>query len=154
MKEIVWLSLSELARKIRAKEISPVEVVQAYLDCINELDPLLKAFITVCGDEALEAARKAESDLLARSQARPLGGVPIALKDLFSTAGIRTTGGSRILADSVPKEDAAVVQRLRAAGAIVLGKLNMHEFAYGPEGLNDHYGHTRNPWDANDLRIA
>jgi aspartyl-tRNA(Asn)/glutamyl-tRNA(Gln) amidotransferase subunit A len=154
MKEIVWLSLAELARKIRAKEISPVEVVQACLDRIAALDPLLKAFITVCADEALEAARKAETLLAAGGHVGPLAGAPIALKDLFNTAGVRTTGGSRILADSVPKDDAAVVQRLRAAGAIVLGKLNMHEFAYGPEGLNDHYGHTRNPWDANELRIA
>jgi aspartyl-tRNA(Asn)/glutamyl-tRNA(Gln) amidotransferase subunit A len=152
--DLVWASLAELARQIATKAVSPLEVTQAYLERIAKLDGTLKAFITVCADQALEAARAAEADLTAGRPLGPLHGVPIGLKDLFKTAAVRTTGGSRILADSVPAEDATVVRRLRQAGAIVLGKLNMHEFAYGPEGLNAHYGHARNPWDGAAVRIA
>jgi len=153
MAELHWASAGELARQIATKAVSPVEVVTAHLDRIARLDPTLRAFITVCGDAAVEAARAAETALAAGRAVGPLHGVPLALKDLFATAGVRTTGGSRILADSVPAEDATVVARLRAAGGIVLGKLNMHEFAYGPEGLNEHYGLARNPWDAAAARI-
>jgi aspartyl-tRNA(Asn)/glutamyl-tRNA(Gln) amidotransferase subunit A len=154
MADLCWTSLRDLARMIATKEVSPVEVVQAHLERIAARDSILKSFITVCPDAALEAARQAESELQAGGLRGPLHGVPIALKDLYNTAGVRTTGGSRILADFVPAEDATVVARLKAAGAIVLGKLNMHEFAYGPEGLNAHYGHARNPWDAARPRIA
>ncbi len=154
MTDLHWTSMTELARLVAGKQVSPVDVVRAHLERIATLDPSLKAFITVCADAAMEAARAAESALVKDGPAGPLHGVPIALKDLFNTAGVRTTGGSRILADSVPSADATVVSRLRAAGAIVLGKLNMHEFAYGPEGLNEHYGHARNPWDAAAQRVA
>jgi aspartyl-tRNA(Asn)/glutamyl-tRNA(Gln) amidotransferase subunit A len=149
-----WASVADLVRLIATKEVSPVEVVRGHLDRIAALDGGLRSFITVCADAALDAARAAESDLAAGRPVGPLHGVPIALKDLFDTAGVRTTGGSKILADRVPAEDATVVRRLRAAGAIVLGKLNMHEFAYGPEGRNVHYGNARNPWDAAEARIA
>jgi aspartyl-tRNA(Asn)/glutamyl-tRNA(Gln) amidotransferase subunit A len=148
-----WTSVADLARTIATKEVSPVEVVRAYLERIAALDGGLRAFITVCADAALEAARAAEAELAAGRALGPLHGVPLALKDLFDTAGVRTTGGSKILADRVPAEDATVVRRLRAAGMIVLGKLNMHEFAYGPEGVNTHYGTSRNPWDATEVRI-
>ncbi len=154
MAELPWLSLTDLARLIATKEASPVEVVRAHLERVTALDGTLKSFITVCAETALDAARQAEGELVAGRARGPLHGVPIGLKDLYNTAGVRTTGGSRILADAVPAEDATVVARLKAAGAIVLGKLNMHEFAYGPEGLNDHYGHARNPWDASATRIA
>ncbi|MGH7391212.1 MAG: amidase [Candidatus Rokuibacteriota bacterium] len=153
MADLHWTSATELARLIATKAVSPVEVVRAHLDRVAALDGTLKSFITVCGDAALEAARAAEAALATGRPAGPLHGVPIGLKDLFNTAGVRTTGGSKILADAVPAEDATVVARLRAAGAVVLGKLNMHEFAYGPEGLNDHYGVARNPWDAAATRI-
>ncbi len=153
MAELQWTSVAELARLVATKAVSPVEVVQAHLDRVAAHDGTLKAFITVCADAALAAARAAEAALAAGGPVGPLHGVPIGLKDLFNTAGIRTTGGSTILADAVPAEDATVVARLRAAGAIVLGKLNMHEFAYGPEGLNDHYGLARNPWDPAVARI-
>jgi len=149
-----WASVADLARMIATKEVSPVEVVRAHLDRITALDGGLRAFITVCGDAALDAARAAEAALAAGRSLGPLHGVPVALKDLFDTAGVRTTGGSKILADRVPAQDATVVRTLRAAGMIVLGKLNMHEFAYGPEGLNTHYGTARNPWDAADVRIT
>jgi aspartyl-tRNA(Asn)/glutamyl-tRNA(Gln) amidotransferase subunit A len=146
--------MTELARMIASKAVSPVEVVRAHLDRIAALDPGLRAYITVCADPALAAARAAEAALMAGRPLGPLHGVPYALKDLYDTAGVRTTGGSRILADRVPAVDATVVRRLAEAGAIVLGKLNMVEFAYGPEGLNPHYGHARNPWGGATHRMA
>jgi aspartyl-tRNA(Asn)/glutamyl-tRNA(Gln) amidotransferase subunit A len=154
MSDLVWCSIGELARLVTTKEVSPVEIVRAHLDRIEALDSTLRAFITVCADAALEAARAAEAVLVKGEAVGTLHGVPLGLKDLFETRGIRTTGGSRILADAVSSADATVVQKLRDAGAIVLGKLNMHEFAYGPEGLNDHYGHARNPWDVGVARLA
>ena len=146
--DLAFAGVIDLARMIARKEVSPVEVVRAHLDRIAALDGSLRAYITVCGDAALAAARTAEGALMAGGGVGPLHGVPIALKDLYDTAGVRTTGGSKILADRVPAVDATVVRRLREAGAIVLGKLHMVEFAYGPEGLNAHHGAPRNPWDA------
>ena len=154
MSDLVWKSMTELARLIRAREISPVEVVQAHLDRIASRDGKLRAYITVMGDAALDSARIAEAALVAGETLGPLHGVPVGLKDLYCTRGVRTTGGSKILADWVPDEDATVVSRLVGAGAIVLGKLNMHEFAYGPEGVNPHYGSPWNPWDATTHRIC
>jgi aspartyl-tRNA(Asn)/glutamyl-tRNA(Gln) amidotransferase subunit A len=154
MADLVWTPMTELARMIATKAVSPVEVVRAHLDRIAALDGHLRSYITVCADAAMDAARAAEGALMSGNTLGPLHGVPVGLKDLCATAGVKTTGGSKILRDSVPDKDATVVTRLRAAGAIVLGKLNMHEFAYGPEGLNDHYGHARNPWDAAQARIA
>jgi aspartyl-tRNA(Asn)/glutamyl-tRNA(Gln) amidotransferase subunit A len=146
--------MADLGRMIASKQVSPVEVVRAHLDRIAALDSKLRAFITICADSALESARAAEADLMAGRPVGPLHGVPWAPKDLYSTKGVRTTGGSKILADSVPAADATVVARLARAGAILLGKLNMHEFAYGPEGINAHYGDTRNPWSSDAHRIA
>src|SRR2546429_148042 len=154
MPDLVWRSVTELSRMILTREVSPVEVVRASLERVTALDGKLKAFITVCADAALEAARAAEAELVAGRPAGPLHGVPYGPKDLYNTRGGRTTGGSKILADFVPADDATGGSRLRAAGAIVLGKLNMHEFAYGPEGLNAHYGDAMNPWDARAHRIA
>jgi aspartyl-tRNA(Asn)/glutamyl-tRNA(Gln) amidotransferase subunit A len=154
MSELFWASMADLGRMIATKEVSPVEVVRAHLDRIAALDAKLRAFITVCAEAALQAARGAEADLMAGKVVGPLHGVPWAPKDLYATKGVRTTGGSKILADAVPRADATVVARLGEAGAIVLGKLNMHEFAYGPEGLNAHYGDARNPWDARAHRIT
>ncbi len=154
MNELVWKPITELTRLIATKEISPVEVVQAYLDRIDALDGRLKAFITVCRDEALAAARSAETEVMGGQMLGPLHGVPIGLKDLFATRGTRTTGGSKILGGWIPEEDATVVARLKEAGAIVLGKLNMTEFAYSPEGFNIHFGHAWNPWDAHTQRIS
>ncbi len=144
----------ELARMIATKAVSPVEVVRAHLDRIAALDPGLRSYITVCDETALAAARAAETTLMAGQPLGPLHGVPYALKDLYDTAGVRTTGGSRVLGDRVPARDATVAARLAGAGAILLGKLNMVEFAYGPEGLNPHYGHARNPWDRGVHRMA
>jgi len=154
MSELHWATMAELGRMVATKQVSPVEVVRTYLERISGLDPTVRAFITVSADAALEAARAAESVLMAGHPVGPLHGVPWAPKDLYSTKGLRTTGGSKILREWVPSEDSTVVARLTRAGAIVLGKLNMHEFAYGPEGINAHYGDTRNPWSADAHRIA
>src|SRR5262249_53204534 len=152
--DLCWGSMADLGRMIATKQVSPVEVVRVHLDRIGALDRTLRAFITVCADGALGAARAAEADLMGGKAIGPLHSVPWAPKDLYSTKGVRTTGGSKILADSVPADHATVVARLARAGAILLGKLNMHEFAYGPEGINAHYGDTRNPWSVDAHRIA
>jgi aspartyl-tRNA(Asn)/glutamyl-tRNA(Gln) amidotransferase subunit A len=152
--DLVWKPAVELARLMASKEVSPVEVVEAHLERIARLDGKLRAFITVMADAARAAARAAEAAVIAGGALGPLHGVPLGLKDLVHTKGVRTTGGSRLLADWVPAEDATVATRLVGAGAIVLGKLNMHEFAYGPEGLNPHYGTPWNPWDARTHRIC
>ena len=154
MSDLVWQSIGDLARAIASKKVSPVEVAQAHLDRIAALDPKLKAFITVTAESALAEAKAAETAVMSGEPLGPLHGVPLALKDLYCTRGVRTTGGSRILADWVPEADATVVTRLAGAGAVSLGKLNMHEFAFGPEGLNQHYGTAWNPWDANTHRIC
>jgi aspartyl-tRNA(Asn)/glutamyl-tRNA(Gln) amidotransferase subunit A len=154
MAELVWASMGELARLIATKAVSPVEVVQAHLDRVEALDGKLRAFITVMAESARRAARAAEAALTSRERIGPLHGVPVGLKDLYCTKGVRTTGGSRLLAEWAPTEDATVVTRLAAAGAIMLGKLNMHEFAYGPEGLNEHYGTCWNPWDPGTHRFC
>jgi len=145
--ELAGLSLAAAAAGIASRELSPVELTQAALDRIQALDPRLNAFITVSGESALAAARAAEGAIAAGYHLGPLHGIPLALKDLIATRGERTTGGSRILADHVPDEDATVTARLRRAGAIFVGKLNMHEFAYGVTTNNPHYGPARNPWN-------
>jgi aspartyl-tRNA(Asn)/glutamyl-tRNA(Gln) amidotransferase subunit A len=154
MADLTFASAGELARLIAGKQVSPVEVVKAHLERITSLDGSLRCFITLTAEAAMAAAREAESAVTAGRPLGPLHGVPLGLKDLYDTAGVRTTGGSKILADRVPAADATVVRRLREAGMIVLGKLNMVEFAYGPEGRNPHYGHARNPWDAVTHRMA
>jgi len=137
--------LVDVARALRRQAVSPVELVQAYLARIERWQHL-RAFITVTGDDAVREARAAERSLR-RGDRAPLRGVPMAVKDLFETRGVRTTAGSRILKDWVPKRDAAAVARLRAAGAVLLGKLNLHEFAYGVSSSNPFFGIARNPWD-------
>ncbi|MBI2468640.1 MAG: Asp-tRNA(Asn)/Glu-tRNA(Gln) amidotransferase subunit GatA [Candidatus Rokubacteria bacterium] len=146
MDELAYLGIGELSPKLQRRELGPVEVCRALLQRCERLEPKLNAFITLDPERILAAARAAEDELV-RGQVRgPLHGVPIAVKDLCWTKGERTTAGSKVLADFVPDEDASVVQRLRAAGAIVFGKTNTPEFAYGP--LNQYqYGPTRNPWD-------
>jgi aspartyl-tRNA(Asn)/glutamyl-tRNA(Gln) amidotransferase subunit A len=152
--DLVWQSIGELARLIKSRSASPREVVRAHLDRIAALDDKLRSYITVMADSALAAAEAAEAAVMAGETLGPLHGVPIAVKDLYCTKGVKTTGGSRILGDWIPSEDATVVTRLVGAGAVVLGKLNMHEFAYGPEGLNPHYGTAWNPWDPAVHRIC
>ena len=140
-------SLSELAPRLRRKEISPVEITQQCLSQIEKLNPALNAFITVLADSALSEARAAEKEILRGEWRGPLHGVPIALKDLLDAAGVRTTAASALYAQRVPTEDAEVVHRLRKAGAVILGKNNLHEFAYGASSLISHFGDMHNPWD-------
>ena len=144
--ELVFLSATELASKIRAKQISPVEVVKAYLDRITLVDAKLNAYITVLADEALMAAQEAETDIASGLNKGPLHGVPVGVKDQIHTKGIRTSSASKIRSDFVPDVDAAVVNGLRRSGAIILGKLNMTEFAMG-DPITSAFGVTRNPWD-------
>ena len=139
------LTITELAAAYRARRLSPVDATRACLDRIARRDPELHAFITVTGDLAIDQARAAEAELARGTDRGPLHGVPIALKDLIDTAGTRTTGGSGVFADRVPAEDAEVVRRLRDAGALLLGKLNLHEVAYGASGCIGHFPVTRNP---------
>lgn len=145
--DLCWWSATALAQAIRQRQVSPVEVVDALVRRIERLNPQLNAFLLVTADRAREQARAAERALAAGADVGPLHGVPLAYKDLFATAGIRTTAGSLILREWVPREDAVAIARLRAAGAICLGKLNTVEFAYGATGANPHYGNCRNPWD-------
>ena len=145
-KDIPFLSAAETALAIKAKEVSPVEVVRAYLDRIDRLDSKLSAYITVCREEALDAAQQAE-EALQRGEARgPLFGVPVAVKDQFWTAGILTTNGSKIYRDFVPDEDATIITRIKQAGGIILGKLNLSELAMGGT-QQPPWGIPANPWD-------
>jgi aspartyl-tRNA(Asn)/glutamyl-tRNA(Gln) amidotransferase subunit A len=147
MFSLLDLDLHELARRIRTRDVDPVTVTEATLDWIASVDPTLGAFITVMADDALETARAAKREIAAGRYRGPLHGVPIGLKDLCETRGIRTTAGSRLLAAWVPDRNATVVRKLREAGAVIVGKLNLHEHAYGATGVNAYTGTVRNPWD-------
>jgi len=141
------LTIRELADAYRRKEISPVEITRSCLERIEKRNPPLNAFITVTGESALAEARAAEAEILRGAWRGPLHGVPIAIKDLIDTAGVRTTAGSALYKDRVPTEDAEVVTRLRRAGAVFVGKNNLHEFAYGGSSLVSYFGDARNPRD-------
>jgi aspartyl-tRNA(Asn)/glutamyl-tRNA(Gln) amidotransferase subunit A len=145
--ELTSLTIAAAARGIASGEISPVALTRAYLERIERLNPRINAYITVTAEPALAQARTLEAELTNGRNRGPLHGIPIALKDNIDTAGIRTTAASAVYADRVPSEDAPVVTRLRDAGAVFLGKLNMHEFAYGGTCVVSHYGPIRNPWD-------
>ncbi len=145
--DIARLSIAEASALIGKRKLSPVELTESCLQRIGSLDARLRAFITVTRDDALAAAHQATTAIAGGNYKGPLHGIPFALKDLFDTAGVPTTAGSKIMAERVPQEDAEATVRLKAAGAILLGKLNMHEFAFGITGVNPHYGGTYNPWD-------
>ena len=138
-------SIAEVSALIRRREVSPVELVQECLACVERLNPTLNAFITVMAESALAAAAQAEKEIQSGSWRGPLHGIPIGLKDLIDTAGVRTTAASAVFENRVPTEDADVVKRLKAAGAIIIGKQNLHEFAYGGSSLVSHFGPVRNP---------
>ncbi|MCC7461212.1 MAG: amidase [Gammaproteobacteria bacterium] len=141
-----------MAALLRQKSVSPLELTRACLARIEHLNPTLNAFITVTAAEALRQASAAEEEIQRGQWRGALHGVPIALKDLIDTAGVRTTAASAVFKDRVPGQDAEVVRRLKAAGAVLLGKLNLHEFAYGGTSVPSHFGAVRNPW--NTERIA
>jgi aspartyl-tRNA(Asn)/glutamyl-tRNA(Gln) amidotransferase subunit A len=140
------LSLAEASARLRAGSVTPTQLVEASLARIQIYNPKINAFITVLRDQALKQAKEAEAELRAGRSRGPLHGVPIALKDNIDTAGIRTTAASAVFDDRIPKEDAEVVLRLKAAGAIFIGKTNLHEFAFGGTSATSYFGPVRNPW--------
>jgi len=146
---LAFATIEELSGLLAKRKVSPVELTEQFLRRIERYNPQLNAYLTVTAEHALAAARLAEKKLTRRRSAgrsRPLLGIPIALKDNIWTRGIRTTAGSKVLRDFVPPEDATVVRKLARAGAILLGKTNLHEFAYGITTNNAHYGPAHNPW--------
>ncbi len=153
--DLAFASIEEVASLFRKRKLSPVELTRLTLARIVQLDPKLNAYITVTAELALAQAKKAEAELFApRGRHRDRGllhGIPISLKDNVSTKDVRTTAGSKILGKFVPQHDAAIVTKLKEAGAVILGKNNMHEFAYGVTSNNPHFGPVHNPWDL--LRI-
>lgn len=155
--DVAFASIEEIGKLFRKRKLSPVEVTKLMLTRIERLNPKLNAYLTVTGELALAQAKKAEVELYAPRGRRghrdrgSLHGIPISLKDNIYTKDIRTTAGSKILKDFVPQRDAVVVSQLKEAGAIILGKTNLHEFAYGVTTNNPHFGPTRNPWDVNRI---
>ncbi len=145
------LKLKELATKIASKELSPVDIVETYLQSIERLNSKVNAFITIMGEEALQAAKTAEKDIMNGCYYGPLHGIPIGLKDVVYTKAVKTTMGSPIYKDFIPRENAYIVDKLHDAGAIVIGKLNTHQFAYGPTGDRSYYGPVRNPYDLHKM---
>lgn len=146
------LTLCQAAELLRNKQVSPLELTRACLSRIEKLNSRLNAFITVCAESAIQQAEQAEREIVGGNWRGPLHGVPLSLKDVIDTAGIKTTAGSQLFADRIPERDAEVVSRLKSSGAVIVGKTNLHEFAYGGSGLISHYGPVRNPWDT--ARIA
>src|SRR6266700_2970533 len=148
--EIAYATIAELGVRYRKRDLSPVAVTQALLARIEKLDPILHAFVTLTADSALAEARSAE-EALRRGDARPLLGIPVAHKDIYLTRGVRTTGGSALLADWIPDEDATCVQRWRAAGTVQLGKLITHEFAFGLQFPGHRFPPAKNPWNLDHI---
>src|SRR5215216_7865079 len=146
------LTIAEASDLLRRKQISPVELTTSCLARIEQLNPTINAFITVMHDSALAQARAAEAEIHADNWRGPLHGIPIGLKDLIDTAGVKTTCGSALFLDRVPTEDAEVVRRLKSAGAVLIGKQNLQEFAYGGTSASSYFGAVHNPWNID--RIA
>jgi len=144
--DLTALSLTEASNLTRRRKVSPVQLTDACLARIEQLNPRLNAFITVTHDLALEQARAAEHEIQHGRWLGPLHGIPIALKDLFDTSGVKTTAASAVFKDRIPAQDAEVVRRLKVAGAVLLGKTNMVEFAYGSNATVSFFGPAHNPW--------
>src|ERR1700730_18458818 len=151
--ELAFATIAEIARLFRTGKLSPVELTELMLARIERSNPKVNAYLTVTDELARVQAQRAEAELSVRGKRKTrtdrglLHGIPLSLKDNICTEGVRTTVGSKILRDYFPERDAPVVTRLKQAGAILLGKTNMHEFAYGVTNNNPHYGPARNPWD-------
>jgi aspartyl-tRNA(Asn)/glutamyl-tRNA(Gln) amidotransferase subunit A len=150
--DIEEMTISEIAPQISNRKVSPVEVTELFLKRIRRLNPSLTAYTTVTEDAARAQAKAAESEIGRGHYLGPLHGLPISVKENICIKGVRTTAGSKTLAHWVPDHDATIVERIRAAGAVLLGKTNMHEWAAGGTTMNPFYGTTCNPWDA--TRIA
>jgi amidase len=146
-RDLTFTPAVTLAALYRARKVSPLEVMQAVLDRVDRVNPRVNAIVTLARESALAEARRATSSLRRRAELPPLFGIPVGIKDVTATRGLRTTYGSKLFEAHVPGEDALVVERLRAAGAIVIGKTNTPEFAFGPNTVNSVFGATRNPWD-------
>jgi aspartyl-tRNA(Asn)/glutamyl-tRNA(Gln) amidotransferase subunit A len=144
--DLAYATIGEVAPRLASGDLSPVELTRACLEQIERLEPQVNAFITLLAEQALEEARAAEAEIQHGQYRGPLHGIPIAHKDLLYTRGVRTTAGSRVFSDFVPDTDAPVVRKLRDAGTIMLGKLNMHELAAGGTSENPYYGAIHNPW--------
>ena len=154
--DLAFATIEQIATLYRKRKLSPVELTKLMLERIEQINPKINAYITVTGEVALAQAKKAEAELFApnrksRKDRGPLHGVPISLKDNIYTKGVRTTAGSNILREFLPLQDAPVVTKLRKAGAVLLGKTNLHEFAYGVTTNNPHFGPTLNPWDTSRI---
>ncbi len=149
--DLAGLSLEKASELVRKKSVSPVELVQECLKRIERLNPVLNAFITTDPEGSLAQARTAQTELQRGKWRGPLHGIPIALKDNIDTAGMRTTAGSALFANRIPAQDAEVVRRLKAAGSVILGKLNMHEFAFGGTSIPSHFGAVHNPWQPDHI---
>ena len=147
MNSLCAISIKEAADLISAHKVKPSELVEAHIERINTTDDKLNSFITVLSESALRSSLIAEKEIMNGNYRGPIHGIPIGLKDLYDTAGTITTVGSKIYRGRLPQEDATVVSRLKEAGAIVVGKLQMHEFALGATSINPHDGPARNPWD-------
>jgi aspartyl-tRNA(Asn)/glutamyl-tRNA(Gln) amidotransferase subunit A len=144
--DLHYLSAAEQAKLVRNRALSPVDLVRAYLERIERYDSKLRAYITVCAEQALAEAKKAEAEIGAGHYRGPLHGLAFGVKDQLCTKDIKTTLGSRILADYIPDHDATVITRLKAAGAILIGKENLHEFGKGGTNVFP-FGQPRNPWN-------
>jgi len=149
--DLTELTIREAADLVHKKKLSPVELTTACLARIGQVNPTLNAFITVTTESALQQAREAEAEVIRGKWRGLLHGIPIALKDLFDTAGVRTTAGSAVFKDRIPAEDAEVVRRLKAAGAVLLGKTNMQEFAFGGASITSYFGAVHNPWELSHI---
>lgn len=151
MSEIAFDSINALGQKIRTKEISPVELTIQTLQRIEQIDPSINAYIKVMSEDAMQQAASLEQEVLQNNIRGPLHGIPISLKDIFETKGHETTCGSKVLEHWIPDRDATIVTKLKNAGAIIIGKTNMHEWAMGATTENPHFGTTRNPWNLNKI---
>ena len=149
--ELCFLTAGQLASLIANREVSPVQVLDSVLERIDKLEPKLNCYVSVLRDEARAAAVAAEREIGAGNYRGPLHGIPVALKDIFDLAGTKTTASSKIMSDYVAAADSAVARRLKEAGAVIIGKTNLHEFAFGITTNNPHFGPTRNPWDLNRI---
>ena len=145
--ELCYMTAGELSKLVEKRAVSPVEIIEAHFQRIDSLEPTLNSFITLLPEQALAVARRAEEQISAGKYRGPLHGIPFALKDLYYTRGVRTTSGTRVFDGYLPDFDCTIATRFQEAGAILLGKLNLHQLAFGPTGENPDYGNMHNPWD-------
>ena len=148
--ELYSLTIHEAHNRLKKKEISSVELTKAILERIESIDSRIKAYITLTPEQALQEAREADK-MIARGEITPLTGIPLAIKDILCTKGVRTTCASKILENFIPVYDATVISNIKRAGAVILGKVNLDEFAMGSSTENSYFGPTRNPWKLNTV---